>query len=85
MDGDDLPERPDPEDCPFCPDGTLETELDSGLRAVGATRRPVLIHRTECDSCPAERTTRVLLEELDPYRTDVRQWPPGQGSLEDHA
>ena len=83
------PERPDAEDCPWCPgERTLETRLEAGLSAFGATRRPTIVHVTECDACGAERRIAVDMDSLstDADAVDRGMWHncPGQGTLEDH-
>lgn len=86
---DDLPERPDAEDCPWCPgERTLSARLEAGLKQIGGRRRPTLVHVTECEACGAERRKTVRLDELDDGDMDAVSggWTnyPGQGSLEDH-
>lgn len=84
MDG--QPERPDADDCIWCDgEGTLETRLDAGLKQFGSTRRPTIVHVTECEQCGAERRVAVDVESLDDaVRGGMWNNHPRQGSLEDH-
>lgn len=60
MGGDELPDPPDPTDCPHCQTGTLHTWLKAALERPNS--KPVVRHVTQCDECGARRSVSLQLE-----------------------
>lgn len=85
---DELPERPDADDCTHCDaENSLSCRLEAGLRQSGGRRVPVLKHVTNCEECGARRTVTVDMDELRRESDAVTggMWSgfPNQGTLTD--
>jgi hypothetical protein len=77
--------RPPVDRCPHCGTDGLETSLEASLGRVNTA--PVLVHRTHCPACDAQRTVHVDLERLGRNALGNTGWDryPGMGSLADHT